>query len=369
MTEAPDKPNSPSPTTPPAAAPVATPATAPAVPSAVPSAASLEPPGKRAVPRDPAPAAASPPDSAPPSGAPSASSSPESRELRARVHQLEQTLQDMRTRHLADLKALRQSQHLLNAVLENSPSIIYVKDTQGRYILVNRRAEQLLGRSRAEVLGRTDAELFTPEAASEVSERDRLILSQGEPQDFEEQRRDDTGAVRDFLTTKFPLTDASGAVTGVCGIATEITERKRAAEERTALQLQVIEAQRAALRELSTPLIPLAEGVLAMPLIGTIDAARAEQILQTLLDGVSEQRARVAILDITGVKIVDAQVASALINAAHAVRLLGAHVILTGIRAEVAQALVHLGADLSDLTTRSTLQSGIAYALKRLSPA
>ena len=155
----------------------------------------------------------------------------------------------------------------------------------------------------------------------------------------------------------------------MCGIATEITERKREAEERTALQLQVIAAQRATLRELSTPLIPIAEGVLAMPLIGTIDAARAEQILQSLLDGVSAQRARVAILDITGVRVVDAQVASALINAAHAVRLLGAHVILTGIRAEVAQALVQLGADLSDLTTRSTLQSGIAYALKRLSPA
>ena len=116
------------------------------------------------------------------------------------------------------------------------------------------------------------------------------------------------------------------------------------------------------------PLIPLAEGVLAMPLIGTIDAARAAQILDTLLDGVAAQRARVAILDIIGVRLVDAQVASALLNAARAVRLLGAHVILTGIRAEVAQALVHIGADLGDLTTRSTLQSGIASALKLLAP-
>lgn len=299
---------------------------------------------------------------------PSASSNPgasaELRELRARVNQLEQTVQDMRTRHLADLKALRQSQHLLNAVLENSSSVIYVKDTQSRYILINRRAEQLFMRSRAEVLGRSDPELFPPEVAAAAVARDRSVISRCEPEDFEEQLRNGDGVERDFLVTKFPLTDASGAVTGVCGIATEITERKRADKERAALQQQIIEVQQAALRELSTPLVPLFAGVLAMPLIGTIDAARAEQILHTLLEGVAAQHARVAILDITGVRLVDAQVAEALLNAARAVRLLGTEVILTGIRAEVAQTLVHIGADLSDLTTRSTLQSGIALALK-----
>jgi len=357
MTEAPPKPRSSS----------SDATLASAAPSTPASAASLaeEPPSRRSLRRE------LPPEGASPSVSPG---SVEVRELQARVHQLEQTVQEMRTRHLADLKALRQSQHLLNAVLENSSSVIYVKDVLGRYILINRRAEQLLRRPRAEILGRSDAELFPAqrpelaESAESATRRDREIVSRGEPVDYEEQVRDADGTVRDFLTTKFPLTDASGAVTGVCGISTEITERKRAAEERAALQQQVIEAQRAALRELSTPLIPLAEGVLAMPLIGTIDAARAAQILETLLDGVAAQRARVAILDITGVKLVDAQVASALLNAARAVRLLGAQVILTGIRAEVAQALVHIGADLGDLTTRSTLQSGIATALKLLAP-
>ncbi len=357
MTDPPDQPASSSSLPPPAATPGA--------PSPEPAALPPEDaPSRRSLPREQAATLTLPEPSSP-----SSSSNPETREtreLRARVHQLEQTVYDMRTRHLADLKALRQSQHLLNAVLENSPSIVYVKDIQGRYILINRRFEQLFNRSRTEILGRTDEELFGPAAAASIIDRDRAITTQGEPQNFEERVPDPYGATHDFLTTKFPLTDVLGTVTGVCGIATEITERKREAEERTALQQQVIEAQRATLRELSTPLIPLAEGVLVMPLIGTIDATRAEQILQTLLDGVSAQRARVAILDITGVKLVDAQVASALINAAHAVRLLGAHVILTGIRAEVAQALVHLGADLSDLTTRGTLQSGITHALKRL---
>ncbi len=349
MTEAPPKPRSSSSDVAPASAAPSTPA----------ASAPEEPASRRSLRRELAPD--------PPSPSPSPVSA-EVRELQARVHQLEQTVQEMRTRHLADLKALRQSQHLLNAVLENSSSVICVKDTLGRYILINRRAEQLFKRPRVEILGRSDAELFPADSAGPTTLRDRAIVSKGEPEDYEEQVRDADGTVRDFLTTKFPLTDASGAVTGVCGISTEITERKRAAEERAALQQQVIDAQRAALRELSTPLIPLAEGVLAMPLIGTIDAARATQILDTLLEGVAAQRARVAILDITGVKLVDTQVAAALLNAARAVRLLGAHVILTGIRAEVAQTLVHIGADLGDLTTRSTLQSGIASALKLLAP-
>ncbi|MDT9046821.1 STAS domain-containing protein, partial [Escherichia coli] len=86
-------------------------------------------------------------------------------------------------------------------------------------------------------------------------------------------------------------------------------------------QEQLIQAQQAALRELSTPLIPLDDGVVAMPLIGAIDSVRAQQVIETLLEGVSVHHARVAILDITGVSVVDTQVANGLIRAAQAVKL------------------------------------------------
>jgi rsbT co-antagonist protein RsbR len=151
---------------------------------------------------------------------------------------------------------------------------------------------------------------------------------------------------------------------GIACVARDITEQKHAEAERTALQEQVIEAQRAAIRELSTPLIPLAEGVVAMPLVGTIDSGRAQQIMETLLDGVAQQQAHVAIIDITGVQVVDTQIANTLVQAAQAVRLLGARVVLTGIRPDVAQTLVHLGVDLGHLVTRGSLQNGIAYALE-----
>ncbi len=104
---------------------------------------------------------------------------------------------------------------------------------------------------------------------------------------------------------------------------------------------------------------------MVMPLIGALDAQRTQQIMETLLHGISTSRAQVAILDITGVAVVDTQVANALLQAARAVRLLGAQVALTGIRPEVAQTLVGLGVDLGGIVTYSTLQSGIAFAIGR----
>jgi rsbT co-antagonist protein RsbR len=150
----------------------------------------------------------------------------------------------------------------------------------------------------------------------------------------------------------------------LCVVSQDIGERKRAEDalRQLILQEETIRAQQATLAELSTPLIPLSTQVLVMPLIGSVDSRRAQQVIETLLEGISGSGARVAILDITGVPVVDTQVANALIRAAQAVKLLGAQVVLTGIRPEVAQTLVGLGTDLSGVVTRSSLQSGIAYA-------
>lgn len=166
--------------------------------------------------------------------------------------------------------------------------------------------------------------------------------------------------------------DEQGRGIRMMGTIRDITRRKEAEEElkrfeleRAALQQRVISAQRAALKELSTPLLPIAEDVVVMPLIGTIDSHRAQQFMETLLDGVGANRARTVIVDVTGVQIVDTQVASSLVNASRAVRLLGAEVVLTGIRPEVARTLVSMGADLGDIVILGSLRSGIAHALRR----
>lgn len=143
-------------------------------------------------------------------------------------------------------------------------------------------------------------------------------------------------------------------------------ERKRAEEERTGLQEQIIGMQQALLAELSTPLIPISDKVVIMPLIGQVDAQRAEQMLDTLLRGIESRQAQIAIVDITGVPTVDNHVANMLIHAAQAVRLIGAQVVLTGIRPDVAQAFVRLGVDLRGIITHSNLKSGIIYALNHI---
>jgi rsbT co-antagonist protein RsbR len=126
----------------------------------------------------------------------------------------------------------------------------------------------------------------------------------------------------------------------------------------------VIRHQQATLAELSTPLLSISESTVVMPLVGAVDSRRVQQMMESLLSGVAESRASIVILDITGVSVVDTQVANAFIRASQAVRLLGAQVVLTGIRPEVAQTLVGLGVELHSIITRSTLRDGIAYALK-----
>jgi rsbT co-antagonist protein RsbR len=163
------------------------------------------------------------------------------------------------------------------------------------------------------------------------------------------------------------IRDEEGMPVSAYGITIDVTDRKLADEERARLKDEVIRAQAAALEELSTPLIPISADILVMPLIGAVDRVRAERVIETLLQGISRARARFALIEITGVASVDTQTADTLLRAARAVRLLGAEVVLTGIRPEVAQTLVALGTNLEGIATCGSLESGIAYATRRRS--
>ncbi|MBZ4420213.1 protoglobin domain-containing protein [Myxococcus sp. RHSTA-1-4] len=136
-----------------------------------------------------------------------------------------------------------------------------------------------------------------------------------------------------------------------------------AIETYIAAGVEAIQRHQSAIRELSTPVIQISERVLLLPLIGTIDTVRAQQVMEKMLARVVEAQARVIILDIAGVPVVDTRVANHLLQTTEAVRLLGATTILTGIRAQVAQTLVQLGVDLSTMHTCSSLQEGLEMAL------
>lgn len=115
--------------------------------------------------------------------------------------------------------------------------------------------------------------------------------------------------------------------------------------------------------ELAVPVVPLLDGVIVLPLVGNIDTRRAQQVIESLLTGIAEQQADVAIIDITGVPLVDTQVASYLGQAIRAAALLGARVVLSGIGARIAQTLVALDIDFSSVTTCANLRDGIETAL------
>ncbi|XXX79945.1 PAS domain-containing protein [Sorangium sp. So ce134] len=260
---------------------------------------------------------------------------------------------------------LHERYQLLLQLVDNSPNVMFIKDAEGRYVFVNRHYARALARHPIEFLGKDEHEFGAtpPNVADAIVAKEREVLASGRPMQYEEVL-DYGGQNFYFFTVKFPIRNERGELVGVGGVVREDTDLRRAEADRAALQEQIIAAQQETLRELSTPLIPLADGVVAMPLVGTLDGARAEQVMETLLAGISSQRAHTALLDITGVRAVDALIADALTRTARAAQMLGTRVVLTGIRPEVARALIELGADLSGIVTLGSLQSGIAYALR-----
>ncbi|TFD95312.1 STAS domain-containing protein [Jeotgalibacillus sp. R-1-5s-1] len=127
---------------------------------------------------------------------------------------------------------------------------------------------------------------------------------------------------------------------------------------------KTVSLQKMALQELSAPLIPVVDQISVMPLVGTIDTERARLVMENLLEGVVNHRAEVVLIDITGVPVVDTMVAHHIIQAAEAVRLVGAKCMLVGIRPEIAQTIVNLGIDLERFITTSTMKKGMELALE-----
>jgi rsbT co-antagonist protein RsbR len=145
----------------------------------------------------------------------------------------------------------------------------------------------------------------------------------------------------------------------VDGLGLYTTEAYLKAREET------IRRQQEEMLELSTPVVKLWEGILALPLIGTLDSARTQVVMESLLEGIVQTNSKVAIIDITGVPTVDTVVAQHLLKTVTAARLMGADCIISGVRPQIAQTIVHLGINLLDITTKATLSDAFSLALQR----
>jgi rsbT co-antagonist protein RsbR len=273
---------------------------------------------------------------------------------------------------VAALYAAEQHAQLFEALLQHMPmsaSIWHLDEldepTTFRLVAANALTRHTLGFDLRTSVGKRVLEIF-PTIPSAQLNRFVETVRTGEPHVLGEVTTSDGENDAVYAVHTIPLPQQHIGLMGE-----NITERKRAEAmlHQTIAQEETIRAQRAVLAELSTPLIPISEHIMVMPLIGMVDSHRAQQVLDSLLQGVSNRRAQVVILDITGVPVVDTQVANVLIHAAQAVKLLGTQVVLTGIRPEVAQTLVALAINLSDVITQSSLQQGIAYATSRFAGA
>lgn len=267
---------------------------------------------------------------------------------------------------LARERALRASEAKLRAVFERTGMLIALLSPEGRLLERNPRLAGLVGAAAA---GDEDAVFWDMSFWARAADRRAVegcvrAAAAGGARSCEVELRGAGGPAVVALQVG-PLVDEEGRCVQLLAEGYEVTEQRRAEAEREAIQGRLLAAQEATIRELSTPLIPLEAGVLAVPLVGRIDRVRAAALLERLLSAVVERRASVAILDITGVPVVDAEVAASLVQAAHAVKLLGAQAVLTGVRPEVAATLVELGLDLRGLVTLDSLQSGLAWARAR----
>ena len=255
----------------------------------------------------------------------------------------------------AHRRALEERNFLLYSVLANGPLILWTADREGTFTFSAGHALRHLGLMDGEVVGMNLFELYRDYPAVCAATRETLggssisyLAQVGE---------------RHWHTHMNPIRSVDGEVIGVLGLSIDVTEQARL-EQELREHIGLLEQQRDTIRALSTPILQVWDGVLALPVVGHVDEERAEAIMDALLHEVARTGSCHAILDVTGVEVLDTTTVHHLTKMLRAVRLLGSEGILTGVRPGVAQSLVGLGVDLSEVPTLRNLQAGLERCLK-----
>lgn len=261
--------------------------------------------------------------------------------------------------HSQELRRLRIA---YQAAIDVVPDILFVKSEDGqRYVIANKTAAEGVGKTTETVIGKRNDDLFPPQVAERLNEEDRRVATGREPAVFKEKFPVAGRGLRVFHTTKVPVRDQDDRPLYLVGLVQDMTQQEEVAGELERVRDGLLQT----IREMSTPVLPIHQGVLLVPLIGRMDSERGRQLTEALLDGVQHHHAEIVILDITGVKTVDSAVANHLIQTTQAAALLGTECVLVGIAPSIAQILIQLGVDFGALTTRRDLRDGVAYALER----
>jgi PAS domain S-box-containing protein len=243
----------------------------------------------------------------------------------------------------------------LEIIIDAIPGLVFYKDVNNRFLRVNKYMADSYKKTKKQLEGASCFDLHPQKEAQAYFDDDLQVIRSRTPKLGIDERFETESGVSWISTSKIPYFDEKGEVVGVIGVSMNITERKQA-EER-------IQQQTKEIMDLSTPVMQVWQGVVVAPLIGSLDSQRTQQFMERLLTRIVETNSPVALVDIMGVPTIDTQTAQHLIETISAVRLLGAQVVLTGVRPAIAQTLVHLGIDLSGIMTRASLAAGLQVAL------
>jgi PAS domain S-box-containing protein len=265
------------------------------------------------------------------------------------VHRVAEDLLVTTMAYVTEEDAVSDEHQLLESFLDAVPLGVVVYDRALRIVRVNRTVEEL-GRVRPEHLGQRVTDAFPDVDPAVVSAIEDVLASGEEIVNLALARSDGHSLLLNF----FPIPGAHGAVDQVGCLFSDVTEFAQAHE--------TIQAQEAGIRDLSTPILELEEGVLVAPLVGAMDPGRARELTERLLHAITRTRARVVVFDITGVPVIDSDVSHELLNAAAVARLMGTRVVMSGISTEHAAAITGLGLRTGDIETVTTLADAVAVA-------
>ncbi|MFC1866687.1 PAS domain-containing protein [Thermodesulfobacteriota bacterium] len=251
----------------------------------------------------------------------------------------------------------RISGDLALSVLEQIPTPVMAVDRDLKLIFMNAAGCGFLGKEWAEIKGRHCYELFNSLHCQTPECRMQKVMDGGASQTVRNEV-EINGRTIPIEYTADALKDENGNVVGGLEYVLDITERVR--------QEHKLREQSRTIMDISTPAIKLWDRIVILPVVGVVDSLRAQQMMDAMLKKITETSSKVIILDIQGVAAVDTAVANHLIKIAKATKLMGCQCIISGISPAVAQSLVHLGIDLGNVITDSTLQDALADALDML---
>ncbi|AUX48876.1 anti-anti-sigma factor [Sorangium cellulosum] len=256
-----------------------------------------------------------------------------------------------------DARTARLKGELLDCIANQVDMAVWAIDREGTFIYHDGKGVEKAGIRRGELVGKNIFEAYR--AAPEITEGVQRALAGEEMHIY-------SGVHGLHWESWFSPVRIDGRVEMVAGLTFNVTELRMAEEELRAKLLQ-IDKQQEVIRNLSTPIIEVWSGVLTLPLVGVVDSMRTADVMDALLTRIVDQQARYAILDLTGVNMVDSSVASNIIQLVTAIRLLGAEGVVAGIKPNVAQTMVSLGLDLSQIPTQRNLRAALAFCIQGMS--